>query len=51
MLKSKKSLEWLEPLKLNKNEAQMFHKSVNNKPNKDILAKQIKLFEVAKRFK
>lgn len=51
MLKSKKSLEWLEPLKLDKKEAQLFHDSVNSKPSEETLAKQVKLFEVARRLK
>ena len=51
MIKSKKSLEWLEPLRFSENEARQFHEAVNKATPRDILAKQIKLFEVARKLK
>ena len=51
MLKSKKSLEWLKPLELTTKEARKFYDSVNKEPPRDVLAKQVKLFEVAQKLK
>lgn len=51
MHSNKKSLEWLKPLELTPNEAKQFHDAVAKEPSREVLEKQVKLFEVAKKLK
>ena len=51
LIKNKKSTEWLEPLRLNEDDAKAFHVAVSTKPSKEVLEKQVKLFEVAQKLK
>lgn len=48
---NKKSLEWLKPLELTAKEAKVFRDAVAKEPSEEVLEKQVKLFEVAKRLK
>lgn len=50
-IKSKKSTEWLEPLRLDEKDSKAFRVAVSTKPSKEVLEKQVKLFEVAQKLK
>ena len=50
-MKSKKSTEWLEPLRLDEKASKAFYSAVSTKPSKEVLEKQVKLFEIAQKLR